>query len=108
LITAPAVKHGIIVDTDINSYNLDLEWAMATRFQGDKGLIVIPKSYASRLDSSSDLEHKLGCKLGFDPHARQGSIEETSRKIESLSLNVSSDNNCNHALRVISNKPSLG
>jgi len=27
---------------------------------------MLPGTYASRLDPSSDLENKLGCKLGFD------------------------------------------
>ena len=65
--TVPAIKHGIVVDTDINPYDLgDVEWALATRFQGDKGLVIITDSYASRLDPSSDTENKLGCKIGFD------------------------------------------
>ena len=65
--TLPAMKHGVVVDMDIDPYDLgDVEWALATRFQGDKDLVIIPDSYASRLDPSSDTEYKLGCKLGFD------------------------------------------
>jgi len=63
----PALKHAIVVDCDITPYDIsEVEWALATRFQGDKNLLMLPDTYASRLDSSSDLKNKLGCKLGFD------------------------------------------
>ena len=63
----PALKHAVVVDSDVNPYKMDqVEWAISTRFQGDKDLIKYPDTYASRLDPSSDLENKLGCKLGFD------------------------------------------
>lgn len=63
----PALKHVVVVDSDINPYDSgQVEWALSTRFQGDKDLMAIPSSYASRLDPSSDLKNKLGCKLGFD------------------------------------------
>ncbi len=63
----PALKHAIVVDEDVNPYDMgEVEWALSTRFQADKDLITLPGTYASRLDPSSDLENKLGCKLGFD------------------------------------------
>ena len=43
-----------------------LQTARATRFQGDRDLLMVTDTYASRLDPSSDLKNKLGCKLGFD------------------------------------------
>ena len=72
----PALKHAFIVDADINPYELsEVEWALSTRFQGDKDLLIIPDSYASRLDPSSDLEIKKGCKLGFDVTIKRGNPE---------------------------------
>ncbi len=63
----PALKHAIVVDEDVNPYDMsEVEWALSTRFQADKDMIMLPGTYASRLDPSSDLENKLGCKLGFD------------------------------------------
>ncbi len=63
----PALKHAIVVDSDVNPYEMDqVEWAISTRFQGDRDLHKYPDTYASRLDPSSDLENRLGCKLGFD------------------------------------------
>jgi anhydromevalonate phosphate decarboxylase len=72
----PALKHAFIVDADINPYELsEVEWALSTRFQGDKDLLIIPDSYASRLDPSSDLGIKKGCKLGFDVTIKRGNPE---------------------------------
>lgn len=63
----PALKHVVVVDADVNPYEMEqVEWALSTRFQGDRDLIKLPDTYASRLDPSSDLENKRGCKLGFD------------------------------------------
>ena len=63
----PAIKHAVAVDSDISPYDLgQVEWSIATRFQGDKNVIIIPNAYASGLDPSSDTENKLGCKVGFD------------------------------------------
>ena len=65
--TVPAVKHAVIVDDDINPFDMGkVEWALATRFQADKDLMILPETYASRLDPSSNQEKKTGCKLGFD------------------------------------------
>ncbi len=77
----PALKHAVVVDSDIDPYDAgDVEWALATRFQGDKDLIIIPDSYASRLDPSSDTENRLGCKAGFDATRPPGKAEETFKK----------------------------
>jgi len=63
----PAIKHVVAVDSDISPYDMgQVEWSIATMFQGDKILIIIPNTYASGLDPSSDTDNKLGCKVGFD------------------------------------------
>ncbi|MEM3652852.1 MAG: UbiD family decarboxylase, partial [Nitrososphaerales archaeon] len=50
----PSLKRVIVVDDDINIYDpLDVEWALATRFQPDKGLVVISGARGSSLDPSS-------------------------------------------------------
>jgi UbiD family decarboxylase len=63
-------KHVFVVDKDIDIYNpIEVEWAMATRFQGDTDLVVRSKVAGSSLDPSSerteDGKH-LTTKLGFD------------------------------------------
>jgi UbiD family decarboxylase len=51
----PSLKRVIVVDDDINIYDpLDVEWALATRFQPDKGLVIISGVRGSSLDPSSN------------------------------------------------------
>jgi len=60
-------KHVYIVDEDINIYDpLSVEWAMATRFQGDVRMIVKDKEPGSSLDPSAEPGTKLTTKIGFD------------------------------------------
>ena len=60
-------KHIFIVDKDINIYDpLSVEWAMATRFQGDTRMIIKDKEPGSSLDPSAEPETKLTTKIGFD------------------------------------------
>jgi len=48
------------VDGDIDIYNpLEVEWAMATRFQGDTDLVVKPRALGSSLDPSAERQHAL-------------------------------------------------
>ena len=63
----PSLKHAVVVDTDIDIEKLQgVEWAIATRFQGDKDLIVIPNARGSTLDPSSNQELALTTKVGVD------------------------------------------
>ena len=63
-------KHVFVVDKDIDIYNpLEVEWALATRFQGDADLVMIPKEPGSSLDPSGERTESgtyLTTKLGFD------------------------------------------
>ena len=63
-------KHVFVVDQDIDIYNpIEVEWALATRFQGDSDLVVRSKEPGSSLDPSSELDANgthLTTKLGFD------------------------------------------
>jgi UbiD family decarboxylase len=60
-------KHAFIVDKDINIYDpLSVEWAMATRFQGDIRMIVKDKEPGSSLDPSAEPGTKMTTKIGFD------------------------------------------
>ena len=60
-------KHVYVVDKDIDIYDpLQVEWAMATRFQGDEGLVIRQKERGSSLDPSAELETHLTTKIGFD------------------------------------------
>jgi len=60
-------KHVFVVDDDIDIYNpQEVEWAMATRFQGDVDMIVLPRERGSSLDPSAEPETHLTAKIGFD------------------------------------------
>jgi UbiD family decarboxylase len=63
-------KHVFVVDKDIDIYNpQDVEWALATRFQGDADLVIMPREPGSTLDPSSERDSNgmhLTTKLGFD------------------------------------------
>jgi 2,5-furandicarboxylate decarboxylase 1 len=63
-------KHVFVVDKDIDIYNpVEVEWALATRFQGDVDLVVMPKAPGSSLDPSAELSSggtHLTTRLGFD------------------------------------------
>lgn len=63
----PSVKHAVVVDEDIDPYNLEeVEWAIATRFRGDEDLLMIPHVRVSSLDPASNQRLELGCKVGID------------------------------------------
>jgi 2,5-furandicarboxylate decarboxylase 1 len=60
-------KHVFVVDKDIDIYNpLEVEWALATRFQGDEDLVQMSRSPGSSLDPSSEPETHNTCRVGFD------------------------------------------
>lgn len=60
-----SMKRLIVVDDDIDIYNdQDVEWALATRFQADRGLI-IKKEKGSSLDPSSYAD-SITSKMGMD------------------------------------------
>jgi 2,5-furandicarboxylate decarboxylase 1 len=59
------LKHVIVVDDDVDIHNpTEVEWAMATRFQADRDLLIVPNSQGSKLDPSN--RDGVGCKLGID------------------------------------------
>jgi len=60
----PSMKMVTIVDNDIDIYDdRDVEWAVATRFQGHKGLVMIENARGSSLDPSAD---ETTTKVGID------------------------------------------
>jgi 2,5-furandicarboxylate decarboxylase 1 len=60
-------KHVFVVDKDIDIYDpLQVEWAMATRFQGEADLVVLPKEPGSSLDPSAEPGTHITSKVGFD------------------------------------------
>ena len=65
-----SMKHVVIIDEDVDIYNGNaVEWAIATRFQGDKDLVVKNDQSGSSLDPSGKHEpgkKTLTTKIGID------------------------------------------
>ncbi len=60
----PSMKMITVVDQDIDIFDdEEVEWAVATRFQGHKGLVVIENARGSSLDPSAD---ETTTKVGID------------------------------------------
>jgi len=76
-------KHVYVVDKDIDIYNpLEVEWAMATRFQGDRDLVVRGRAPGSSLDPSADSGTHLTTRLGFDLTAPLETTGKSFRKAD--------------------------
>lgn len=72
------IKHVVVVDTDVDVHvPQQVEWAIATRFQADRDLVVVSGAQGSVLDPSTTLdfppgevppphEQGIGAKMGLD------------------------------------------
>jgi 2,5-furandicarboxylate decarboxylase 1 len=59
------LKTVIVVDTDVDIHNpREVEWAVTTRFQADRDLVVIAHAQGSKLDPST--RDGVGAKMGLD------------------------------------------
>jgi 2,5-furandicarboxylate decarboxylase 1 len=66
----PSLKMAIVVDDDINPTDpIEVEYAITTRCQADRDLIIIPNAKGSSLDPSSDQDNLLTTKVGIDATA---------------------------------------
>jgi UbiD family decarboxylase len=79
-----SLKHVWVVDTDIDIYNPSaVEWALATRFQADRDLIVLGDRPGSSLDPSGlhvPGQKSRTAKMGFDCTIPWGADESKYRK----------------------------
>ena len=80
------LKHVVVVDDDIDVFNaMDVEWAIATRVQGDKDVIIIPGSRAKPLDPSLAVTPPgvvpTGAKVGIDATIAEGIPRERFERI---------------------------
>ena len=62
-----SLKHVVIVDDDIDIYSpASVEWAIATRLQADRGVVVKANEKGSSLDPSADPHTYATAKMGID------------------------------------------
>jgi 2,5-furandicarboxylate decarboxylase 1 len=74
------LKHVIVVDEDVDIHNpQDVEWAVATRFQADRDLVIVPESQGSKLDPSN--RDGVGAKMGLDATKPLAAKEMTFKRI---------------------------
>jgi 2,5-furandicarboxylate decarboxylase 1 len=76
-----SLKHVVIVDEDINIYDInDVEWAIATRFQASRSLVLKEKQTGSSLDPSSNPDTRETTKVGIDATIPSGHSKEDFKK----------------------------
>ncbi len=74
------LKQVIVVDDDVDIHNpSEVEWAVATRFQADRDLLIVPDSQNSKLDPTT--RDGVGAKMGIDATKPLASPEMTFKRI---------------------------
>lgn len=74
------VKHAICVDHDIDIHDpAQVDWALATRFQADADMFIVPGAWGSRLDPSAG--DGVTTKMGLDATAPLGGLEGAFRAL---------------------------
>lgn len=80
-----SLKHCVVVDTDVDPWNPEeVEWAIATRFQGDVDIIIFKDQPSSSLDPSAQQkvgEKARGTKVGLDATIPWGADKKRFRKV---------------------------
>jgi 2,5-furandicarboxylate decarboxylase 1 len=75
------VKQCVVVDPDVDIYDPhEVEWAIATRVQADRDLVVISESQGSRLDPTTT-DDGVGAKLGIDATVPLAADDFTFKRI---------------------------
>lgn len=85
-LTAQDIKHVVVVDDDIDVNDAtNVEWAIATRVQGDRDVIVVPGARAKPLDPSLPVTPPgvvpTGAKVGIDATIGEGIPRERFERI---------------------------
>lgn len=74
------IKQVVVVDEDVDIHNsAEVEWAVATRFQADRDLLIVNNSQGSKLDPST--RDGVGAKMGLDATKPLDTKEMTFKRI---------------------------
>jgi UbiD family decarboxylase len=80
-----SLKHVVIVDTDVDLYDCqDVEWAIATRFQADRDLVLMADQPSSSLDPSATQvpgQKARTTKAGVDATAPRGDARRAYERV---------------------------
>ncbi|MEB2631938.1 UbiD family decarboxylase [Peribacillus frigoritolerans] len=83
------IKHVVVTDEEVDIFNMEeVEWAIATRFQADRDLVVVHEAQSSKLDPST--RDGVGSKMGFDC-----TIPIDSEEMQYLRVQIPGYNECN-------------
>ncbi len=112
-LTAMDVKHVVIVDDDIDVFDAtDVEWAIATRVQGDKDIVIIPGARAKPLDPSLPVTPPgvvpTGAKVGVDATIPEGVPRERYERIAYAYADRAKINDYLHGKADRPSEPSIG
>jgi len=87
-----SLKHCVVVDDDIDIYDPnEIEWAIATRVQADKNILIIKDQYGSSLDPSAYQEagkKALTAKAGIDATVPFGKTDKSFKKERYMKVNL--------------------
>ncbi|RLC62138.1 MAG: hypothetical protein DRI80_07125 [Chloroflexota bacterium] len=87
-----SLKHVVVVDTDVDLYDpADVEWAIATRFQADRDLVVLTDQPGSSLDPSATQtpgQKTRTTKMGLDATAPLGKARQGYEKVRYGSVDL--------------------
>lgn len=74
------IKHVVVVDQDVDIFNMEeVEWAIATRCQSNKDILIIPDCLGSELDPST--QKGVGAKMGIDATVPVGQLSNRFKQI---------------------------
>jgi UbiD family decarboxylase len=80
-----SLKHVVVVDTDVDLYDAsDVEWAIATRFQADRDLVILEDQPGSSLDPSGIQvpgKKSRTTKMGLDATAPLGRVRRDYERV---------------------------
>ncbi len=86
-----SMKHVVIVDDDVDIFDPNaIEWAVATRFQGHKDMVILTQQSGSSLDPSADHSGKktLTTKIGLDATIPSEIDPKKYEKVEYQAVNL--------------------
>jgi len=87
-----SLKHVVVVDTDVNLYEgAEVEWAIATRFQADRDLVLLTDKPGSSLDPSATQvpgQKARTAKMGLDATAPLGEKRREYEKVQYAPVNL--------------------
>ena len=83
-----SMKHVVVVDEDVDIYNPEeIEWAIATRFQGNRDM-TMKDDIGSSLDPSSHPETRVTTKIGLDATIPWGKDKSKFEKVKAPDIDV--------------------